>query len=246
MFKVLLLLGLLASPLAAQVTPSQAPELQQDGNRDLRPVPDPTELTTQQLKSEVAALREILESKIDGDRDAIEARLAGMDKAIQLLQAIADRMPEEIDGKIANLQRFHEEKFSSIQTQFEERDVRTDQSSRATETAVNAALQAAKEAVEKQNAASDKAIAKSETATKEQIDQLGNLSATETRALRSEIEDAKSRIDRIEAASIGERGAVQSRYAETSNTGTIISIIVGALIIAGFLFVGLVRKGPKE
>jgi hypothetical protein len=80
------------------------------------PRPDPTILTTQQLLREVSMTR-----------DVIETRLSGMDKAIELLQVATDKLPDKIHQATARLQELHEEKFRSIQVQFEERDTRANQ-----------------------------------------------------------------------------------------------------------------------
>jgi len=52
--------------------------------RDRRPVPDPTILTTQQLQREVAALKEIIFTRLDAN-----------DKAVELLHADVTRVPTD-------------------------------------------------------------------------------------------------------------------------------------------------------
>src|SRR6185437_13512206 len=103
-----------------------------DGPRgDWRPVPDPTTLTTEQLRRELSALREIL-----------TARLDGMDRATLLLSETVNRTPTQIQTEIAHVrERMQEtlsglggqaeEKFASIGLQFAERDVRTTQAATA-------------------------------------------------------------------------------------------------------------------
>ena len=183
---------------------------------EVRPVPDPTRLTTEQLNREIAALREVVLRAQLSLREIIETRLDAADQAIRLLQSSADKFPARIDEKIAALkevhdQRFaeivntHGEKFNSIQTQFRERDVRTEQSSKDSKVAVDAALQAAKEAVGEQNKSSALAIAKSETSTVKQIDQLAVLIQNGTKALDDKIGDLKERLTRLEGTGIGER-----------------------------------------
>ena len=202
-------------------------------NGGSRPVPDPTVLTTQALMREITGLREILETKAAGDRGIIEARLKGMDRAVELLQAIADRMPTDIQGRVEDLERLHEEKFRSIQVQFSERDTRAEQTSRDSKVAVDAALQAAKEAVGKQNEASDRSIQKSETATTKQIDQQG---------LR--IDDLKERLTRIEGEGRGSEAAKVTQ--QTSNTGNIaiIGVVIAALGLLGGFVIAFVNRGP--
>lgn len=122
------------------------------------PVPDPTERTNQALLREMASLREILLSRIDGQRDVFDARISGMDKAITLLQTITDRQSADVDKKVGNLERLHQEKFNGIHTQFVERDVRVEQTARDTKTAVDAALAAQEKAAGKQADAFTKQI----------------------------------------------------------------------------------------
>lgn len=159
---------------------------------DTFPRPDPTVLTTQQLLREVSSVREI-----------IETRIAGMDKAITLLQATTDRYPSLMKAAVTELRDLHEEKFKSIQTQFTERDTRTESSARDSKVAVDAALQAAKEAVGEQNKSSALAIAKSEAATTKQIDQLGVLIGTMEKGLNDKVSDLKDRLTTIEGRSTG-------------------------------------------
>ena len=161
-------------------------------NQELRTIPDPSILTTQQLLREITMLRELIETRLDG-----------MDKAIELLQTSTDRFPTIVNDEIKQLQELHEEKFHSIATQFSERDTRGEQTLRDSKVAVDAALQAAKEAVGEQNKSSALAIAKSETATTKQIDQIGLLISTTVLGVNDKIDDIKSRITSVEGHSKG-------------------------------------------
>lgn len=192
---------------------------------DRRPVPDPTILTTQQLDREINSLREVLET-----------RMAGMDKAIVLLQAANDKIPSAVDEKIHSLREIQEEKFSSVQTQFKERDTRSEQTSKDSKVAVDAALQAAKEAVGEQNKSSALAIAKSETSTVKQIDQLGVLIQTTSKALDDKIADIKDRLTRIEGKGEGVDKSMVTQQAATNSTAYIVFAALGLLVgIAGIL-----------
>src|ERR1035438_4884503 len=191
-----------------------------------RPVPDPTVLTRQQLERAVAGLREIL-----------EARLNGMDKALSLTHEELNRRSVEGDLKIVHLRELSEEKFLSIQTQFAERDTRTEQTSRDSKVAVDAALQAAKEAVGEQNKSSALAIAKSETATMKQIDQLVVLISTGSNAQDSKITDIKDRITALESLNSGLASAQITQHDASSSRVAIIGVIctVGGLLM-GVIF----------
>jgi hypothetical protein len=139
----------------------------EQGEKAWVPNPDPTLLTTQQLQREIAAARESM--------------------------AIDTRSTREVfDEKLGSLSGITEERFRSIQLQFAERDVRTDQTARDSKLAVDAALQAAKEAV-----------AKSEAGTAKQIDQQGAQMSSSYQALDDKINDMKERLTRQEGAGEG-------------------------------------------
>ena len=100
---------------------------------DVRPIPDPTDLTTKQLTLAIGTLRDLL-----------EARLDGMDKANELHQKGVERIPDLIQKEMRQLNDVNTEKFNAIFIQFSERDIRTLQTNRDRDVAVSAALQAAK------------------------------------------------------------------------------------------------------
>jgi hypothetical protein len=154
---------------------------------DLLPRPDPTVLTTQQLLREVSSVREILES-----------RLNGMDKAIALLQASVDRSPT-IPEVVAEFR----EKFTGVDTRFQQRDIMFELAAKSDKDAIVAALQAAKEAVAEQNKSSATAIAKAETATTKQMDSITTLIQTNQKAIDEKITDVKDRITVIEGRGQG-------------------------------------------
>ena len=167
------------------------------------PVPDPTVLTTQQLQREIAASRDLLDVKIDGLRSVIDTRLSAADQTITLLRFRVDQIPENIHQAIERTQELRDEKFKSIAIQFLERDTRTEQQSRDAKVAVDAALQAAKEAVGEQNKSNAMAIAKSEATFTKQIDQIGVLVTTMSKAIDDKIDDIKTRIQMIEGSKKG-------------------------------------------
>jgi len=170
-----------------------------------------------EVQKQVGALRDLIEVKFENGtqrhseiderialiRNVLETRLDGYDTAIELLQATADKFPARMDEKIAASAGVHEEKFRSIQTQFAERDTRTDQTSRDSKVAVDAALQAAKELVAQQNTSNSLAISKSEAATTKQIDQQGLLIQTTAKSSDEKIDDIKERLTRIEGKGSG-------------------------------------------
>lgn len=196
-----------------------SPPLLQVSGSDVRPVPDPTSLTTLQIDTAIKALREI-----------IETRLAGMDRAIHLAESDQSVFPNRIDEKISAVAGILEERFRSIGVQFHERDVREERTSRDGKLAIDAALQAAKEAVNAQNTSSAMAIAKSEAAAIKQIDQQGATIQSIKAALDDKIGDLKDRMLIFEGRGFG----VKEAKTEGRDTGQYWIAIGGALLgVAG-------------
>jgi phage I-like protein len=221
----------------AQISPArELPFRMPDDAHLLLPVPDPTKLTTDQLNREIGGLKEIIFTRLDG-----------MDRAIVLFNENLNRIPSDtdnqtarlkellearskaVDEKIAALREIQDEKFESIQMQFKERDVRTEQSSKDSKVAVDAALQAAKEAVGAQNSSSALAIAKSEMSTVKQIDQLSLLIQTSAKAVDDKFSDVKDRLTRIEGK---EQGASTTIATQQTSNGTMIAIISAVIALA--------------
>lgn len=184
---------------------------------------DPSVLTTQQLWREIASLKELMLSKI-----------ASIDKSIDTAHQNEVRRPTEIDRIVLEVKTFQDEKFrsvfrqheeriifsdrlndstalliiekfSGVEKQFRERDVRGEQSSKDTKVAVDAALQAAEKARTSSNDSFALSIAKSEAATMKQIDQQGAFIGNVNTTLDSKINDLKERLTRIEGMSTGKK-----------------------------------------
>jgi hypothetical protein len=208
---------------------------------DHRPSPDPTILTTQNLQREIAALKEVVNTRIDA-----------MDKAVLLLQQRADRVPSEVDLKTSALKELMIEKFKSfdvqidgivtgMQLQFKERDVRTSQTSEADKTAVNAALKAQQESVEKQNTAFSLAAQKQSDSFTKQLDLLVSTVSEIRKGLEDKItsgtkvNDDKiglidARITRIESMA---QGLSLAKTDQSKDTTLIISLVALVLTIIG-------------
>jgi hypothetical protein len=215
-----------------EFTPDSSPDedgRQMAGGADTFPRPDPTVLTTQAVRRDISALREVLEAEIEGQEKVFEGRFVAMDKAIELLQTIADRLPGLIDGKVAQLKGLHDEKFSSIATQFSERDTRTEQTQRDSKVAVDAALQAQKESVNAQNISNAQAIAKSEANFTKLLDQLAMLINSNTKTSDDKIDDLKARVQSIEGKGLG----IGSVGALVVGAAVVIAAIVGFITFVG-------------
>ena len=156
------------------------------------PVPDPTLLTTEQLKREISGLQALIEARID----AIELRI---NHGRSMIEAVPDRINEEVE----HLRVLLFEKFMGIPHQFSERDIRNKQTWDDSKVALAAAFQAAREAVAEQNKAFAAATMKSETAFAKQMDQLNATFSAQNKATDDKIDDIKARLNIIEGSKTG-------------------------------------------
>jgi hypothetical protein len=206
-------------------------DLSGKGVQIVTPVPDPTALTTDQLRREIAALREL-----------IEGRLEGMDTATELVKLSNDKVPCLVKEAVRQLKEVTDEKFSSVQQQFRERDTRTEQTQKDSKVAVDAALQAAKEAVGEQNKSNALANAKMEAAFTKQVDAIGVQIQSNTKANDDKVDDLKSRLTTIESA-LNTRQVVTSDKNDKQGwlVPMIVSIGLGMLSIGTSLAVLLLK-----
>jgi hypothetical protein len=123
--------------------------------------------------------------------------------------------------------------------QFAERDVRTDQASRASKEALDAALLAAKELVGATNLANAAAAAKSEDNFTKQIDQITTLITTSNQAVDARITELKERIDRGAGGTEGAQfQRVESRQ---QNAGMVALIGLGfSVVVIVVAVIGLI------
>jgi hypothetical protein len=167
-------------------TPTPAP-----GTLGWTPIPDPTTLTS----NAVSAAKDELRREIEYVEKQVDLRLESLDKAAVLLQAWREHVPVLIAEAIAHQrdlfdQRFQtvQEQFNSIQTQFIEKDARSEQTSRDAKVAIDAALTAQSLSVTKQNEANAVATAKAEDAFSRQIEQQRLLLDTTSHSLNDKID----------------------------------------------------------
>ena len=198
------------------------------------PNPDPSAITVDMIRRELSNLEE-----------NFIVRLNAIDKATALFEANLTRVPTEVDKQIDHLLRFHDqkfdvqnEKFSSIQTQFRERDVRATASEDAAKVAVNAALQAQKEAAASQNYSNAAAITKSEAATVKQIDGILALLQSNGSALSDKISTINGRLDRGEGNIFGNKESIATSHSSNAQLIAIVAVVVSVIMGAFSLFGG--------
>ena len=164
-----------------------------------KPDPDPTLLTTENLRREIANLKELVEAKFEANDEAEFA------------------LKELLLTKIEQLAAVTNERFTGVAAQFAERDTRTDQRAGDTKLAVDAAFAAAKEAT-----------AKIEAGFTKSIDGLQDLMNTNTKASDEKIGDLKDRLTTIESRTQGIGFANQDNRSSVGTVIAVISLIVAA------------------
>jgi hypothetical protein len=205
------------------------------------PVPDPTELTDRAI----AKLKTELTAYIDGQIEVRDERLRGIDEATKVRYGHLTDMHTESKNWVDNLKDLHEVKFSSIQTQFKERDIRAEREARDNKVAVDAAFAAQKEAAAKQDEANAKAIDKSEKATAETIKTNQELSISKIDALSSGLEDLKLEVRTISAAKAGQQ---EQRVQTTENRAGLyaaIAAIGGVILVVLAVLAFIVAEAAK-
>jgi hypothetical protein len=147
----------------------------------------------------------------------------GLDKTERLLAenmiAVELRMSEKLELRFSNSEKLYEEKFRSIDTQFRERDTRTEQTGKDNKIALDAALQAAEKAVGAKNQSNDLAIAKSEMSMTKQIEQLQVTISTKDQASTDKISDLKDRLIANDAEQKSRLSTMENRLAAIEGRG---------------------------
>lgn len=218
---------------------------------------DPTTLTTDQLRREIGALKDLMlreisqleklsATEIACAQELADQKFAAIDHATALRLTVIGDIPKTIAEKVNHLAALNEERFASVGRQFAERDTRTDAITVLNNKALDAALAAQKEAAAETNKSNTLAISKSETATTETINKLAELFQTTTDGLSDKIDDLKSRVGAIDATMVGfiERGAgVRQSVSDTRQSGvdsravlaSVLGVLLFVLTVAGFV-----------
>jgi uncharacterized coiled-coil DUF342 family protein len=219
----------------------------QAGGDDLIPRPDPTALTAtavrqakEDLRRELSAQRELIDQRING----IASELRSLGESVQRMPEDRDdlrrRLQADIATAVSNLRELHAERFTAVQQQFTERDVRGEQEKKSSKEALDAALLAQKESVSQQNDANTTAATKTETNFTKQIDLVGTQITALDKSLTDRISELKERIDRGEGTSQGATGQRAETRAGTASVYALIGVVVAvaAIIVTILLATG--------
>lgn len=235
------------------------------------PIPDPTNLTTEQLHREINALQNLMEVRFEALSDAsdvfyegynrrpteahietealkreIVARLDAMDKATLVITESVEHSPTLLDREISKITALFSERFNGISTQFRERDIRTDNDKIAAGTAVSAAFQAQALSASAANNSFSAAINKSELSTAKELDSIKLLINTNRDGFATQLADLVARLNRSEAAALGARSDRDDHRSSTSGTVGLIGGIVGGVSLLLALVMGAINMGHSN
>lgn len=121
---------------------------------------DPSELTTQMMVRQIAALKELLTAEIEGIK-----------KAIDVAHDDLVRVPTEVQKQISFVREVQEIKIANLEKQFELIEKQRVEQKSDTRLAIDDALKAARELGVQQNIANNNANAKTEASFSKQIEQ---------------------------------------------------------------------------
>jgi hypothetical protein len=206
---------------------------------------DPSTLTTDALRREIAHLSDRIDLKIEGVVTGLSARLDAIDRATRVFSEDLNRVPTALQTAIAGehavmLEKFEvvksdfakiEVKFAGVQTQLAERDDRVEATAVATKTAVDAALAAAEKARMSEAQAAAAAANKSEASFSKTADQQRQLFDTSFSALRDQMEELRRQVTKIEAIAIGQAGQKQEQHQTSSATMALVALAVTVLSV---------------
>lgn len=192
-----------------------------------KPVPDPTLLTTQQLQREIRQILEFIEAKMRGNREVLEFKCETLARDIEKLRLDARYQQEQLERKIQEsvtasiiqLKETRDEKFKTIQVQYED-----------TKTSIATALVSQREITTAQNAFTASAFAKSEITFTKLIDQTQTILNTVTKSMDDKINDLKSRLDKGEGQ---DKGSASMWGYVVGVIGLMIAIATVAVLAAG-------------
>ena len=192
------------------------------------PNPDPTVLTTENLRHEIETLHTL-----------IEARLSEFGSHSLRMQIAIDAVPALVQSYMTAMEGLQNQKFSAVNQQFSERDARSSQTqiaqkefaaaqAVAAQIANTVALSAQKEASAAQSTFFASTMAERQGATTKQIDNIVLLLASTAKASDDKISAITQRLDRADGISSGNSTNQSSMLAIMA---VVVSLVVGGVSI---------------
>jgi len=209
------------------------------GQGDIRPRPDPTELT----RRAVDAAKDELRREIQCLREIIETGLSARDKAILLLEAAHTQIPTQITEAVCHLREMMEQRLIMVEIQFQERDTRAQADMAASHLRVDAAFEAQRALVASHNANITQALVRIEATANKQIDSLITLLQTSAGATDSKISDLKERLTLIEGRTAGITVATSASQVTHTQAQESSKFILAVIVAIGSFLAMIVAIG---
>ena len=185
------------------------------------PVPDPTLLTTEALRREIAWTREITDEKFKAFRDLHDVLERRMAAEVAALGALSLERRAAIEQEMKAYRETTEGLFKAVDNRFHERDVRFDQAAAEAERAVQAAL-----------ASLNLQFARTESQFNKQIDQLGSTLTLTNANMTQRLDDLKTNVSEIQG---NRQGSMQMVGWGIGAAGVIIAVVTAAFSIVHFV-----------
>ena len=197
---------------------------------------DPTPLTIDLMRRELASLQKLLEARLDAtDRTAAQFR-EDLTRVPTTLQTSLSALLVLFEEKTKSLEKVVFEKFEGVdqqfdgvQKQFDERDIRAKAAEISAQTGLSVALSASEKATIALNESNNTAMNKSETSFERRIQATETLISANTRAIDDKIAAINARLDRGEGTMMGTRTNQSDRRLDLGS-------IVGVLGLIGAVF----------
>ena len=210
---------------------------------EIKPNPDPSVMTTEQLDRAIQSLKNEFKIQFDG----VETRFRAIDEATRLVHDDLVRVPTDVQKVTGAIRELVEQEIKTATAQLltelreavartEERFIGVANQFGSNDKALTAALQAQEKQAIATNDSNTAASQKQEAAFTKQIDQLGQVMNATNNGLNDKLDDAKQRLQVLETQSRTiDRGSDKSM----SVIGTTIAAVVGFVVIMGGL-IGIV------
>ncbi len=205
--------------------------------RMLRPDPDPTDRTNQQIRDSVSSARDIIDQKFA----VVFQKFDGYDKAISVLASEQAKLPNigMVDADVKHLKELTRTQIEDlkilVQQTFDAFKTLVEETNKLNKTALDAAFAASKEVVATQQTFNDKANTKSEASFTSQIGEVTKRLELNVTGLTDKIDDTRKSIEVIDRRIT----TIESRKAGEADVKGTSSVSFGHILSAIAIFVSV-------
>lgn len=218
------------------------------------PVPsapsDPSFLTTEQLRRELASLLRLVETRLDAIEGTASQFREDLTRVPTTLQSSVEALSTLFDEKLKRHEGVTNEKFLGVQRQLDERDIRAKTAEISAQTGLSVAMTASEKSTTAQNESNATAMSKSEAAFVKQIDGILVLISSNTKTTDEKIATNAKTLDdklntimpRIDRAEGNLAGAHANTTERRDGVGSIVGIVAVAIAVLAFVMNFVIHK----